>query len=658
VIALATFLFISTIYLLSDITPSDKSSEITSRKTLFSQIWDNERSDNFDEILLMTDEQIDDELEKYATRETEIALTSKFLNLAGKFVLQLNDFRKNLRETNIFYKLGAYQKLSLDYFNAYPDGHPLYTYPNMALINDNSYCDVVDLYNLYNPGNIFDTMHFFTDYNPQGLVRTNVTNKIGIDTHPLLSKDMDRQIFFTKLFQLSTQASVFFTKRVTFHFFHEIGTHFLCNSQMYNHIPGHGVLTRKDLNVEAVNHYAKRYYTQQQCFNKHMFFPFAYRLNDKDECKMFFEDFLGEDYRKNKFDKKITYQYMLKIGYGAHRANGVFMFDDAQEEMVRQAYQNGSECGKNQSSTVMQRYIGNPLLLLGHKFDFRIYMLIASTNPMILYYHYGFLRLSLHRYDPDSTEKGVHLTNTHLSKEVFKDATKSEEFSGWTELELRNFQMWSMEKLAHFVYNRTLNQSRGVELNDKTWLNKDPENWLKKYPNAQAWLDNDLKVQFQKAFIHVVRMSQRTFLKHSGVYEMFGLDFLLDDDLNLWFIECNASPQLIGTSDEKTKFLTTMLTDLFEIQFSYLRSRMKRVQIFMEKFFTETVYDKEIDWNSWRKEFAEINQNKIEPEFKIKADSSYTLIMDKSKPGPAGYFGLLDEACYDDDDLVDEKYSY
>ena len=95
---------------------------------------------------------------------------------------------------------------------------------------------------------------------------------------------------------------------------------------------------------------------------------------------------------------------MLKIGYGAHRANGVFMFDDEKEKMVMDVYKNGSECGNNMSSIVLQKYIYNPLLLEGHKFDFRIYMLIASTNPLILYYHDGFLRLSLHLYDPSSSE--------------------------------------------------------------------------------------------------------------------------------------------------------------------------------------------------------------------------------------------------------------
>ena len=52
----------------------------------------------------------------------------------------------------------------------------------------------------------------------------------------------------------------------------------------------------------------------------------------------------------------------------------------------------------------MQKYITNPYLLEGHKFDFRIYMLIASTNPLIVYYHDGFLKVSLHLFDANSKE--------------------------------------------------------------------------------------------------------------------------------------------------------------------------------------------------------------------------------------------------------------
>lgn len=67
-----------------------------------------------------------------------------------------------------------------------------------------------------------------------------------------------------------------------------------------------------------------------------------------------------------------------------------------------------------------QKYISNPDLLEGHKYDFRIYMLIASTDPLILYYHDGFLRVSLLKFDRHSSEKSVHFANTNLAKKFME----------------------------------------------------------------------------------------------------------------------------------------------------------------------------------------------------------------------------------------------
>jgi len=52
-------------------------------------------------------------------------------------------------------------------------------------------------------------------------------------------------------------------------------------------------------------------------------------------------------------------------------------------------------------------------------------------------------------------------------------------------------------------------------------------------------------------------------LKDSRVFEVFGLDFVMDDKLNLWFIESNASPVFQGTSPAKLLFQTTLLRDMF-----------------------------------------------------------------------------------------------
>lgn len=38
--------------------------------------------------------------------------------------------------------------------------------------------------------------------------------------------------------------------------------------------------------------------------------------------------------------------------------------------------------------------MSNPLLINNYKFDFKLYMLVASTDPLIIYYHDGYLRLA------------------------------------------------------------------------------------------------------------------------------------------------------------------------------------------------------------------------------------------------------------------------
>jgi tubulin polyglutamylase TTLL6/13 len=70
---------------------------------------------------------------------------------------------------------------------------------------------------------------------------------------------------------------------------------------------------------------------------------------------------------------------------------------------------------------VIQKYISNPYLIDGLKFDFRIYVLLRSINPLKIYvYEEGLSRFATSKYEPPSktncTNTMMHLTNYAINK--------------------------------------------------------------------------------------------------------------------------------------------------------------------------------------------------------------------------------------------------
>jgi hypothetical protein len=66
---------------------------------------------------------------------------------------------------------------------------------------------------------------------------------------------------------------------------------------------------------------------------------------------------------------------------------------------------------------IIQEYLMRPLLVEGFKFDLRVYMLVASVDPFIAYYHPGYCRRTLKQYslDPSTlSDPIIHLSNTSI----------------------------------------------------------------------------------------------------------------------------------------------------------------------------------------------------------------------------------------------------
>eukprot|EP01049_Picozoa_sp_SAG25_P004530 SAG25_NODE_287_length_10351_cov_22.194499_6_plen_312_part_00 len=65
-------------------------------------------------------------------------------------------------------------------------------------------------------------------------------------------------------------------------------------------------------------------------------------------------------------------------------------------------------------SWLVQRYIEHPLLLNGRKSELRAYLLVASLEPLLVFYHSGTVRLNVAPYVHDGRwgDDTVHITNT------------------------------------------------------------------------------------------------------------------------------------------------------------------------------------------------------------------------------------------------------
>jgi hypothetical protein len=68
----------------------------------------------------------------------------------------------------------------------------------------------------------------------------------------------------------------------------------------------------------------------------------------------------------------------------------------------------------------VSKYIQNPYLINGYKFDMRIYVVMTSLVPMRIYiYEEGFARFATEKYylgQPFKSNKFMHLTNYAVNK--------------------------------------------------------------------------------------------------------------------------------------------------------------------------------------------------------------------------------------------------
>jgi len=502
-----------------------------------------------------------------------------------------------------------------------------YDRPMLGIPKDEKYCDKHRAHFTKKPQLFFEDMNLLSEWVHTSLMRSKVQQVIGNDVHPYITETMSDAQKASNEYPLEPVLTSYYTI-YGLHYYHYFGKTFGCISQMYNHIPGQNSLNRKDKVSEYITQYAENYRTRPQCFTFDQFFPQTWVLSNETQCLDFFNILKSSNYQDMKRERRIV--FIRKVGTDVHKAIGVQPVNEEEEEALRSIYENGALCGKELSrptNFIVQKFIHNPLLIEGHKFDFRSYMMVASTNPLILYYHDGFLRVSLSKYDVYSNDKNVLLTNTALNSDIFEQADQGVLYNGMNATELKEFHLWTLPELEKYLLKKQL-------------------------VTDQNWLENQLRPQFKKAMIHLIRATQKPFLKWSSIYEIFGVDFMLDENLVLWFLECNTSPNFVGSNEKVEKLLVKMLKDHYEIVYGILRSRLLRILNFVNQVTQDIKSSKSLPENylnskfdSLRAQFKQITRNYYEPGFAPSPSNGFDLIIDENLNGTEIYKGYLPQEC-------------
>jgi tubulin polyglutamylase TTLL6/13 len=194
-------------------------------------------------------------------------------------------------------------------------------------------------------------------------------------------------------------------------------------------------------------------------------------------------------------------------------------------------------------SYVVQKYLKAPALWLGHKFDFRIYVLITSVvDPMTIYlYNDGLVRLASEKYQGCSNHHDafVHLTNYSLNKKN------------------NNFDDVNHKLRLKDCLQGTLTQppsKRGKEGATRQ--------------AADIWAEIESIVvktvlTVQPQLQHIYRSCQPK--EPDCCFELLGFDIMLDAKLKPWLIEVNHTPsfQTDTSIDETVK--VSLLKDTLDI---------------------------------------------------------------------------------------------
>ncbi|KAI6654307.1 Monoglycylase TTLL3 [Oopsacas minuta] len=158
---------------------------------------------------------------------------------------------------------------------------------------------------------------------------------------------------------------------------------------------------------------------------------------------------------------------------------------------------------------VVQKYIENPLLIEGTKFDIRQWFLVTDWAPLTVWmYRECYVRFSGQPFSLENFHESIHLCNNSIQKNYSVSISRSSK--------LPTDNICDLEEFSQYLINIT---------------------------GSDIW-NESLFEKAKKILFSLMLSSSPNIESHKGSFELYGADFMISDDLQLYLLEINSSPTM------------------------------------------------------------------------------------------------------------------
>ena len=182
---------------------------------------------------------------------------------------------------------------------------------------------------------------------------------------------------------------------------------------------------------------------------------------------------------------------------------------------------------KSHNQTVIQKYIENPMVIKGRKFDMRQWVLVTNFNPLTVY-----------MFDTPYVRFGAEEFHLDDFKNIFSQLTGN-----------------SIAKHSQKFENS--------EIEGDMWEIAQFREYLQKREGKDVWPEIQQKIK--KIVIYALHCAKHKIMKRKNAFEILGFDIMIDDALNVYLIEINLSPDWTYSTKVTEKLIKIASEDIIKI---------------------------------------------------------------------------------------------